>query len=262
LNNIIQFKLVGTPFGSSTVWLDNIYFYKDPAITLTAKVYLNHINSGLMSEYLPDLLNFPSSDPYSAAPLNVKFTHVQNGATQTTTAGILTTNDNTPDDIVDWIFVELRSGTSGSSTVAYTQAALLQRDGDIVNATNGLTAVEFPNAPAGNYFVTIRHKNHLGFRTTNKVAMTTSTPALDFTNNSISLFGTTATVTIGSVEAMNAGDGDSDGSLDSIDSAIWENQNGSFNNYSDNSDYNLDASVDALDSALWEVNNGKYQELD
>jgi hypothetical protein len=30
LNNIIQFKLVGTPFGTSTVWLDNIYFYKNP----------------------------------------------------------------------------------------------------------------------------------------------------------------------------------------------------------------------------------------
>jgi ribosomal protein L28 len=30
LNNIGQFKLVGTPFGSSTVYLDNIYFYKNP----------------------------------------------------------------------------------------------------------------------------------------------------------------------------------------------------------------------------------------
>lgn len=28
-SNIIQFKLVGTPFGSSTVYLDNIYFYND-----------------------------------------------------------------------------------------------------------------------------------------------------------------------------------------------------------------------------------------
>jgi hypothetical protein len=29
-----------------------------------------------------------------------------------------------------------------------------------------------------------------------------------------------------------------------------------------NSDYNLDASVDSVDSAIWELNNGKYQELD
>jgi hypothetical protein len=36
LNNIGQFKLVGTPFGSSTVWLDNLYFWKpDNVPTIT-----------------------------------------------------------------------------------------------------------------------------------------------------------------------------------------------------------------------------------
>ena len=38
LSNIGQFKLVGTPFGSSTVYLDNIYFYKftnAPTISIT-----------------------------------------------------------------------------------------------------------------------------------------------------------------------------------------------------------------------------------
>jgi hypothetical protein len=61
---------------------------------------------------------------------------------------------------------------------------------------------------------------------------------------------------------MNGGDATSDGSLDSTDSAVWEQQNGSFNDYLFNSDYNLDASVDSVDSAIWEVNNGKYQEID
>lgn len=28
LSNVFQFKIVGTPFGTSTVWLDNIYFYR------------------------------------------------------------------------------------------------------------------------------------------------------------------------------------------------------------------------------------------
>lgn len=38
LSNIIQIKLVGTPFGSSTVFLDNFYFYKNtnaPTISIT-----------------------------------------------------------------------------------------------------------------------------------------------------------------------------------------------------------------------------------
>ena len=32
LSNVFQFKIVGTPFGTSTVWLDNIYFYKSAAL--------------------------------------------------------------------------------------------------------------------------------------------------------------------------------------------------------------------------------------
>ncbi|MFZ4059419.1 MAG: hypothetical protein ACOYKE_14850, partial [Ferruginibacter sp.] len=40
LNNIAQLKLVGTPFGSSTVYLDNIYFYRaigtPPTVSITS----------------------------------------------------------------------------------------------------------------------------------------------------------------------------------------------------------------------------------
>lgn len=32
LSNVFQLKIVGTPFGTSTVWLDNIYFYKSAAL--------------------------------------------------------------------------------------------------------------------------------------------------------------------------------------------------------------------------------------
>lgn len=32
LSNVFQFKIVGTPFGTSTVWLDNIYFYREGAL--------------------------------------------------------------------------------------------------------------------------------------------------------------------------------------------------------------------------------------
>lgn len=34
LNNVFQFKFVGTPFGSSTVYFDNVYFYKTSAPTM------------------------------------------------------------------------------------------------------------------------------------------------------------------------------------------------------------------------------------
>ena len=36
LNNVFQIKLVGTPFGTSTVYLDNMYFYNVPTIPTVA----------------------------------------------------------------------------------------------------------------------------------------------------------------------------------------------------------------------------------
>jgi hypothetical protein len=231
--------------------------------TMSLKVFLNEVANGLMSDYLPTLSgSFPLSDPYSAAPFNANYTHVANGATQVTTAAVLTANNGTGNDITDWVFLELRTA---AGVVVTTQSALIQRDGDIVNAINGTSEVEFPNAPTGDYQIVIRHRNHLAFRPENLVTIgINSSPTLNLTNNSVAIFGVSSlTNPVGSptIWTMRAGDANSDGSIDAIDSAIWEPQNGSFDNYGDNADYNLDGSVDGIDSALWELNNGAYEQL-
>ncbi len=238
------------------------------ASKLSLKVYLNNVDpaTGLMMNYYPDPANaptnFPLSDPFATAAFSSDFVHVMNGPLATTTNAVLAVTG--ANAIVDWVFLELRTGVSGASTVAHTQAALIQADGDIVDV-DGVSSVNFPLAPNGNYFVAVRHRNHLGFRTENKIAISATTAPLNFTDNSIALYGITPLTThISSVttNVMNGGDANHDGSLDSSDSAIWEGQNGNFNDYLLNSDYNLDGSIDGPDSALWELNNGKYQELD
>lgn len=227
-----------------------------------AKVYLNNYSTltGLMSADLKDLFNFPLTDPYSNAPYSSAFVHVNSGPAATVSPFVLSQTGNNA--IVDWIFLELRTGISGSTSVAYTRAALLQQDGDIVDI-DGVSPVTFTNAPAGNYFIAVRHRNHLGFRTLGQIALSNSTSLLDFTNNSIALNGLYPTNPISAnISTMNGGDADYDGSVDSIDSVTWENQNGLFDDYMLNSDYTLDASADSFDSVIWETNNGKYQELD
>jgi hypothetical protein len=229
---------------------------------LNAKVFLHHIDtvSLKMSDYLNDLSSFPLSDPYAMPPLNSNFTHVNNATIATINPSILAiTGANA---IVDWVFLELRQGVSGASSVLYTKSALIQRDGDIVN-TDGVSAVTFPNAPYDNYYVTVRHRNHLGFRTLTSKKLTNNTPFLDFTNNSVPLHGTASLHSFKiNLAVMNGGDANSDGSIDALDSSLWELQNGIFYDYQSFGDYNFDGSVDAIDSAVWELNNGKYQELD
>jgi hypothetical protein len=255
------------------------------ATKLSVKVFLNHVNpaTGLMDNYYVSTnvgnagSPFPLSDPYASTtyPANTSapypfnngsstdgYMHVANGPLATTTSTVLAVTG--ANAIVDWVFLELRTGVSGASTVAHTKAALLQADGDVVDM-DGVSSVDFPLAPNGNYFVAVRHRNHLGFRTDAKIALTSTTAPLNFTDNSVALYGTTALtthITSATTNVMNAGDANHDGSIDSIDSATWEIENGNFDDYAFNSDYNLDGSIDGIDSALWEINNGKYQELD
>jgi hypothetical protein len=217
--------------------------------------------TGLNPSYLRTLLaSFPTSDPYAAAPYNTVFTHVNNATTATINSSILATTGNNA--IVDWVFIELRTGVSGATTVAYTKSALLQADGNVV-ATDGVSKVSMSNVPVGNYYIAIRHRNHLGIRTLNTVALSNTSSLTNFTTGSVALYGVSPyTIIAANLYALNGADADFDGSIDALDSSLWETQNGSFDDYTSNSDYNMDGSVDALDSAIWEFNNGKYQELD
>jgi hypothetical protein len=232
---------------------------------VSVKVNLSHIDpaTNLMSTYYASTMgsNFPLADPY-ATTYSSAYTHVPSGqAVASTTAAVLAVTG--PNAITDWVFVELRTGTSGATNAVYTRAGLIQADGDIVD-TDGVSPLSFPLAPNGNYYLAIRHRNHLGFRTDAPIAISSANTVHDFTNNSIVLYGIaplTTHLTATTLRVMNTGDANFDGSIDSSDSAIWEGQNGNFDDYYFNADYNYDGSVDSSDSALWETNNGKYEEL-
>ncbi|MCP5064585.1 MAG: hypothetical protein GY936_19280 [Ignavibacteriae bacterium] len=89
--------------------------------------------------------NVPKFHPYNTAPWNYAGTE---SATITT-------------DIVDWVLVELRTGSTPATatTVVGRKAALLKNDGTIVDS-DGITNVNF-NLASGNYYIVIYHRNHL-----------------------------------------------------------------------------------------------------
>lgn len=120
----------------------------------------------------------PLSDPYRTAAYSTKFTHKKNGATQTTTNAILgITGANA---IVDWVFVELHDAANPTTVIA-TKAALLQRDGDVVSAADGTSPVYMDSIPNGNYYVAIRHRNHLGVMTATTRSLSATSTVVDFT---------------------------------------------------------------------------------
>ncbi|MFZ4544470.1 MAG: hypothetical protein ACOYOA_10500 [Saprospiraceae bacterium] len=232
------------------------------SVVISPKVFLNNVNTStlLMDNYISHIAGFPLSDPYSAAPLNTHYTHVNNSTVASMAPGVLTITGSNA--IVDWVFLELRAGSSGSTTVVSTKAALLQRDGDIVS-TDGVSAVTFNPVSPGNYFLAVRHRNNLGFRTLNTYALSGTNTSFNFTNSSIPLYGSTPRLAVSqNLFVMNGGDATADGSVDALDTVQWESQNGLFDDYSNSADYDVDGSVDSIDSITWEINNGKFEELD
>lgn len=107
------------------------------------------------------------------------------------TSGTGATNDN----IVDWVYVELRDAADNTAVID-ARSALLQRDGNVVDV-DGISNIEFM-MPAGNYYVALRHRNHLSIITANTVALSSSVTTVDFTNASSQItFGSNAQTTFG-----------------------------------------------------------------
>lgn len=141
------------------------------------------VSDGLMRDDLRAGNLIPTNQPYNNS-IHSRFTHQgETGGTETTNAGILSTNIGTSDAIVDWVFVELRAATNLTSVIR-TFSALVQRDGDIVD---GLTGMPVRLAYiSGAFYVAVKHRNHLGTMTANPIAVTQQMVTVDFTTTAAS----------------------------------------------------------------------------
>jgi hypothetical protein len=184
-------------------------------LTITPGVYLNAkaILSGpyvaaaaLMHDSLRVNGLIPTTEPYTSSPYNKAAVGGTSG--ETVSNAILNVSGNNA--IVDWVFIELRDAASNGTVVANNRA-LIQRDGDIVSSTDGISPVYFPTVANGNYFVSIKHRNHLGVMSLNVISFSgCSTTSIDFTTSNAVYTTLCANPAqrkqIGSVYALWAGD--------------------------------------------------------
>ena len=178
-----------------------------PGVYLRSKAILSgpYISAvGLMHDSLRVNNLIPLTEPYTAQPFNKMA--IGGAAGETVSSAVLSITGNNA--IVDWIFVELRSATS-PSTVLVNKRALIQRDGDIVS-TDGISPLHFPTLYNGKYYVSIKHRNHLGIMSSTPVLLSGCfTNLLDFTSSSVYIMPSAAAAPrrlFGSVYALWAGD--------------------------------------------------------
>ncbi|MDN3493458.1 hemagglutinin protein [Winogradskyella bathintestinalis] len=156
---------------------------------------LNPTNAGLMNDNLRASGFIPTTSPYT------------DGATCNASVFNVTGNNA----IVDWVWIELRNKTNNTSVI-FSQSALLQRDGDVVD-TNGTSYINL-NVAADNYYVVVNHKNHLGTMTNTPIPMSRSSDpvVVDFTNITTNTYGSQARAELTSGKmALWAGDANGDG---------------------------------------------------
>ena len=194
---------------SNRVRIDDLSWtcYSVPTdIKLSAKAYLQGaaLNRSTVSgeeDWMQDDLRvnslIPTTSPYD-----------------TTTSDPAVFNTTGSNAIVDWVLVELRDAMNNTS-VLESQSALLQRDGDIV-AVDGISSLSFTST-TGNYYIVIKHRNHLSIMTNNSIALSSTSTIVDFTDNNNQItFGTNAQTTFGmptDVVAMWSGNVNGDTSI-------------------------------------------------
>ena len=147
---------------------------------LAAKIILQgpyQASQDLMRDQLRTKSLIPLEEPYSDM---AAFTHVSGGGGETVDALEDFDYEADGDDIVDWVFLEIRDS---ADAVVSTRSALLQRDGDIIDIDGSNSAVSFEGITLDNYTIVVRHRNHLCVKSSGIVSMSPGTTAVyDFTS--------------------------------------------------------------------------------
>ncbi len=214
-----------------------------------------------MADIIRTQSSFPLQEPYT----ELEYTQVLGGG-ETTTPEVLAIEGD--DAIVDWVFVEIRDANNPTE-ILQTQAVLLQKDGDLVAASDGVSPVTFDNPDLLNtpIVVVVKHRNHLGICNLNPITVNGSEVVdIDFTDPNLEVVGgELAMALIGGKRVMFTGDANHDGTVNPIDkNNYWRIENGNSYDYFDSkADFNLDGAINTFDkNSKWRENNGVSEQIE
>lgn len=138
--------------------------------------------TGLMRDSLRSRGLIPLQQPYGSSPFKYFGTETLNRSLTSISLG------GDADALVDWLLVELRNTTNPSLILAQ-KAVGVQADGDVMDVQTGSTQLSFLNVTAGNYYVSLRHRNHLGVVTATAPALSFTSRLLDFSQPNFAVAG-------------------------------------------------------------------------
>jgi hypothetical protein len=191
--------------------------------------------SNAMTSLLPELGFLPLIQPFDVSPWNyVGFEKVD--------PGFYTEHPQ----VVDWVLVELRTGTAENTTIA-KRAAFITDTGSLVDI-DGISPIGFFVTSTVQYYIVIRHRNHLDIMSSTPVDVNYASALYDFTTASSNAYGSAALkeVDIG-VFAMYTGDGNYDNLINGTDFNVFNPLFRSGTSGYLTVDWNLDGNITGTD---------------
>ncbi len=233
--------LAGNPIVPPNNTADYEYAANSYSVRAKIKVFLEGpYTDSSMATTLSENSLIPLTQPYSGQPWSY------NGS-----EGV----SEIPSNIVDWILLELRTGT-GAATAVSRRAVLLRDDGIAVDV-NGNPWINFNNIQSGEYYIVVFHRNHLAIMSKNPILLTDSTNLYDFTLSEDQSYGDQPMKPLGNGKyGLYAADGNANGSINNSDyNSIWKKENGSAGY--EKGDFDLNGGVTIADrNSKWKPNNG------
>ena len=233
----------------ASAWSDTRSF-KTTAATIghlfvKAKVYLEGpFNSGSMNSYLNDNNCIPLHQPYDLPPWNY--------------TGPESVTSIPSANVVDWVLLELRTSTSSSSIVSQ-RAAFLKSDGTIVD-TNNMNQIAFSGLNFGNYYLVVKHRNHLSIMSNSLISLSDTSSLYDFTNSLSMAYGTYPMADFGGGKfGMFSGDGDANGVVNVLDMGTVGNS--IFQNGYIQGDLDMNGIVNLIDYGKANINLLKHSQV-
>jgi uncharacterized repeat protein (TIGR01451 family) len=199
----------------------------------------------------------PAGQPYSSAPWNY------NGS-----EGMIYNSEADfsipyPEDVVDWILVDIRSGKTSETSVT-TRAALILKDGTVSMPEDAAQLILDANKT---YYLVVQHRNHLPIMSPDPLSIEEDKLSFDFRKNEsyTGLLGS-GQKDVNGLYCVFAANGDqfkeaiSEFDINIRDMDMWFESNGLNSAYM-NADFDMNGDVNVNDQIMWLLNNGVFSDV-
>jgi hypothetical protein len=215
-------------------------------VIVNTKIFLQgpfNTSTGNMNTSLCSSGYLPLSQPYNVSPWNYSGTE-----------NVPVWFYNVKSTIVDWVLIEIRTTPSGP--YVSRKAAFIKDDGSIVDYTDGtILGAAFTDLLPGNYYIVIRHRNHIAVMCSGTVALNTSSSLYDFSTGLTQFYGGDAKMLATNKYGLYGGDANKDGQITSADFNLFNPDNRQALCGYLITDFNLDGMVTSADFNLFNPNN-------